>query len=256
MLMSSPSADSLLLMSQKPKKFVALSCSHGQYINQEAASKALSFISDYRPDRIFHLGDFIDASAFRANGLANEGDTFKDLEWGLNWILELRPNILFMGNHEARLVRLISSKNETVSFAAHEAYKKILSISSMLKCELVDYTGTYDPDSWRLIGDTAIGHGYMYNENAARDHVEMIGRPVIFGHTHKMVRQAGRMHGAPEGVSVGCLCDIPAMNYAHGRRATSAWDHGLAFGEYTDKWCKVYLERLTQWQKPKIKQAT
>lgn len=240
---------------QKTKKFLAVSCSHGQYINQDAANKILAFRDEYKPHSVLHLGDFVDCAAFRAGGTSNEGDIIADLEWGIKWVLDLAPTTLFYGNHEARLIRLSDSRNEMVSYAATEALNRIDRMTQKLKCDVVDYTGTYDPAAWRLLGNTAFGHGFLYNEQAARDHVEMIGRPVVFGHVHKILRQAGRMHGAPEGVCVGCVCDIPSMAYAANRRATAAWDLGYAWGEYTDEWCKVYVERIGQWQPSEIKRA-
>jgi len=243
---------------QKPKRFLAVSCSHGHLINKDAAEAVLKFKDEYKPSHIMHLGDFVDCEVFRAGAIrdGSGGDIVSDLRYGLEFVERLAPNTLFLGNHENRLYRLLSeSKNELVLYAAGDVVHKIELMAKQLKAEIVPYSGTGSTDCWRLLGNTAFGHGIMYNEQAARDHAEMLGRPVVFGHVHKILRQPGRCPGAPEGVSVGCLADIPAMGYAGTRRQTASWDLGYCFGEYTDTWCKVYTERITQWQPAKIKPA-
>jgi hypothetical protein len=144
------------------------------------------------------------------------------------------------------------SRNEFVVYAANRLIETIEQLARHCKAELVPYAGTFDPNSWRLYGGTAFGHGFMYGEMCARDHAEMLGIPVVFGHAHKLIRQSGRVLGAPEGICAGCVCDIPSMAYAKTRRQTAAWDHGFVWGEYTDKYCKLYIERVNTWQRPKI----
>jgi hypothetical protein len=240
------------------KKWLAVSCSHGHLINREAAEYVLKFKDELKPHKVFHLGDFIDAGCFRAGALRNGegGDIIADLRYGLEFVERLAPTTLFMGNHEDRLFNLVDeSNNELVKFAAGEVINRIENLARNCKAEIVPYSGTGSVDCWRLLGGTAFGHGIMYNEQAARDHAEMLGRPVVFGHVHKILTQAARSPNAPQGTAVGCLADIPAMGYAKSRRATASWDLGFAWGEYGDNWCKVYTERISQWSPAKIKEA-
>ena len=242
----------------KPKKFIAISCSHGHLIDRSAAEYVLKFKDELKVSKAFHLGDFIDAGCFRAGALrdGSGGDIVDDLRYGLEFVERFSPTTLWMGNHEDRLFNLLSeSTNELVKFAAGEVVSKIESLARKCKAEIVPYSGTGSVECWRLLGGTAFGHGIMYNEQAARDHAEMLGRPVVFGHVHKILTQAGRCPGAPQGIAVGCLANIPAMGYSKSRRATASWDLGFVWGEYTDKWCKVYTERISQWQPSEIKQA-
>lgn len=243
---------------QKPKKWFAVSCSHGHLINRDAAEKALKARDELAPAKVFHLGDFIDADCFRAGALRDGGgsDIVADLQYGLEFVEKLAPTSLFMGNHEDRLFNLLGeSKNELVRYAAGDVIKKIEDMARRLKAEMVPYSGAADPNCWRVLGNTAFGHGIMYNEQAARDHAEMLGCPVVFGHVHKILQQPGRTPGAPLGTAVGCLADIPAMGYSKSRRSTAAWDLGYAHGEFTDTWCSVHVERIEQWQKVELKQA-
>jgi predicted phosphodiesterase len=239
----------------KPKRILVVSCSHGHLINDEAAAAVLKFREEYKPHTVLHLGDAIDAGCFMASNVrTGEGDPIdRDLQRGIEFVENLSPTTLFMGNHEDRLWRLRhESRNEFVTYAADRVIKSIEQLAKACKAEMVPYAGTFDPNSWRTYGGTAFGHGFMYNEQAARDHAEMLGMPVVIGHVHKLLRQPGRAIGAPEGIAVGCLCDIPSMAYAKTKRQTSAWDHGYAWGEYGENWCRLYLERISKWKRPNI----
>ena len=242
----------------KPRKFLAVSCSHGHLINRDAAEVVLKFKNEYKPDVCIHAGDFIDADCFRAGALrSGEGsDIIGDLVYGMEFLQRLEPTTIFAGNHEDRLYRLqAESKSELVQFAVAEVLSKIDKLIYSLKADYVPYAGMSNPASYRELGGTLFCHGYAYGQMAARDHVESTGRPIVMGHIHKLAAQPGRLPGAPMGYAVGCLCDIPAMAYAKSRRETATWDHGFAYGEYTDTWCMVHLERINKWQPAKYKQA-
>ena len=74
----------------------------------------------------------------------------------------------------------------------------------------------------------------MYSENALRDTVEMLGCPVVMGHTHTIQTQPGRCVGAPVGYSAGLLADPDSLDYASARRATLRWRTGWLYGEVTN----------------------
>lgn len=236
------------------KRILVVSCSHGAHMDKESANAVLKFKRDYKPHKTIHLGDFLDLSAFMGSHLdKGKGDEIEpDLNQGIDFVNELEPDLLFMGNHEDRIWNLEQHGSELIRWAAKQVRVKIEKLAKSLHAELIPYTGTFDPNSCRLIGGTAFLHGYMFSEQACRDHAEMIGRPIVMGHVHKLIRQPGRCHGAPEGISVGCLASIPAMHYAKNRRATASWDNGFAFGNYDTNWCKLHLERIKAWQPAKI----
>jgi hypothetical protein len=87
---------------------------------------------------------------------------------------------------------------------------------------------------WHDLGGTAFGHGFMHSEAAVRDHVEMVRKPIVMGHLHRVDRVAGRSFGAPVGWSIGCLADIGSMHYARRQRSVTRWQHGVAWGEYVE----------------------
>lgn len=243
---------------QKPKRWLAVSCSHGHLINKDAAAAVAKFAADYKPQVRIHLGDFIDADAFRAGALrSGEGsDIIGDLIYGLEFLKRIEFTTIFQGNHEDRLYRLLSeSKSELVQYAAGDVVHKMEGMISELKADYVPYAGMSNPASYRELGGTLFCHGFAFGMMAPRDHVESTGRPIVMGHIHKIAAQPGRLPGAPMGYAVGCLCDIPAMTYAKNRRETGTWDHAICYGETTDKWCSVNIARINEWQPAEYKQA-
>lgn len=232
------------------KKILVVSCSHGNHIDSASAKAVLQFKKEYKPDTIIHLGDFIDLSAFMASNLKDgSGERIDpDLEEGLDFVMKLEPTTIFLGNHEDRLYNLASSNQELVRWAASKVTQDIEYMARKLKAELVPYAGTFDSRSWRRYGNTAFGHGFLYSEHAVRDHVEMVGMPVVHGHIHKIVHQPGRAIGAPMGISVGCLASVPAMAYAKNRRATASWCNGYGWGEYDSTKCVLHTTRIKEWQ--------
>ena len=215
------------------KRWVAVTCTHGRYVSPAVTAELWAFLKDYKPDLRIHLGDVWDTSAWRAGarGTADEGlDLSADFEAGASFLRRYEPHIVFLGNHDWRPYRFTRSPNAIVRRAAQACVDEIeCIITRELVAELVPYRVM---DGWRMIGDTAFGHGYMYGENAVRDTAEMLGRPIVMGHVHTITSQPGRVLGAPTGRSAGLIADIRQLEYAHGRRNTLRWQNGWLYGEY------------------------
>ena len=81
-------------------------CRHGHKADANASKALLQFRESFKPDFVADLGDFIDTAAFRAGarGDADEAEPVQpDLQSGLDFIEQMRPNVILCGNHEARL---------------------------------------------------------------------------------------------------------------------------------------------------------
>lgn len=233
---------------------MAVSCSHGHLINEEASAKALKFKKKYKPDITLHLGDFIDASAFMGKGTGTDtesDDIWRDLRAGLEFVERLEPDVLFCGNHEARLWNLLESKNELKRDCARNNIDRIQQFAKKTGAKLVEYGSMSDPESYRRLGPLAVGHGWSFGMNAERDHAAITGRPTLIGHVHRLQRQPAYFFGGPEGVSVGCLCDINKMKYASTRRATAGWVNGWVYGTVSDDNYELHIKRATRWTKQK-----
>lgn len=225
------------------KRWMAVGCSHGYLADPKALATVLEFKKRFKPQIRVHLGDFTDQTAFRSGAAGTKDETVSiadDLSHGLNFLSEFAPTHLLNGNHEARLWKLADHHNEIVARAASTTIQEIKTLADKLKCQYVDH---YDiTRSWIEIGDTKFIHGFMFSENAIRDHSEHFGRCVI-AHLHTVGEAAGRRSDNARCYCVGTLANIPSMSYALTRRATARWSHGFAYGETNGKETIVWLSQ-------------
>ena len=238
------------------KRAMFIGCSHGHLVNQALMMEVLAFAEEFKPHHRVHLGDAFDMAAFRsgAAGSKDEGGNIEDdLGFGISFLRQYRPTLFMFGNHEDRIVQLSTHHRDIVASAARYALQSLDGIFSTLKCEVVQYGTIADLNSWRLFGDTAVGHGYLFGENCTRDTVEMLGMNVIHAHDHKAKLQPGRTSRGLMGYSVGTLADIPAMGYAKSRRATASWSAGIVFGEFKEGMSEWHLKLLKSAPRPQIK---
>lgn len=227
----------------KFKRFLSCGCSHGHLADPAALATVLKFAKTFKPHRRIHLGDFTDMAAFRSGAAGTKDETVSiaaDLTHGLNFLKAFRPTDVLVGNHEIRLWKLADHHNEIVSRAASTVITEIRETTDKLKARFVEH---YDiTRSWVTLGDTKFMHGFMYGEQAIRDHSEHFGK-VVLAHLHQVGEAAGRRSDNARGYCVGTLANIPSMSYALQRRSTARWSHGFAFGEYSNTECHVWLSQ-------------
>lgn len=98
--------------------------------------------------------------------------------------------------------------------------------------------------NWFNFGDSIAGHGWMFNEQATRDHVETFSEgkyKVIHAHTHVPCMAYGRQSNALPGYCVGMIGDPDKFDYAITRRNWLRWSHGAIKIEYTDTQSRIEL---------------
>lgn len=228
---------------------MAVGCTHGHLADPRAIRAMLKFRESYKPDTTLHLGDFTDMAALRAGARRDVDDPDRaqnmadDLLAGLSFLYELEPTYIHLGNHEDRLCALVHSGNAVMSYAAGEVLAKIEVAAKLMKAKIVPYDGLR-PEACTLLGDTLFLHGVIFSQSAARDHAETLGMNCVFAHTHRVAMEPARTQRACIGYNIGCGIDLK-VSYAKSRRATSAWGHGFAYGEYCDTACVVNLVSLS-----------
>jgi hypothetical protein len=154
-------------------------------------------------------------------------------------ILEYRPTHLILGNHDIRIFKQAESHNAIVALAAGQARNAFLTAVNKAKVKV--FVDSYDIRTARfMLGDTKCVHGWMYGENAVRDHAEHFGK-VLFAHLHTAGIARGRRDDSAKGACVGTLANVGLMDYANTRRSTARWSHGLIWGEHSDKECHFWL---------------
>lgn len=225
---------------------MGVGCSHGNLIDQNAASAVIKFKNGFKPKRIFHLGDWCDTAALRggSKGTSDEGKPINcDIDEGLLFLEALGVTDCTMGNHDERPWRYLGSPN-----AMHRELGQMLvdGIERKMKKLKINWRNSWDVRSWIDYAGYKWMHGYMFGENASRDHAEAHGN-VIFAHTHTTAVQKGRRDDCPTGINIGTLCTIGNMDYAKNRRKTLSWSQGFVWGEsYKGKVAYIYLHENGQ----------
>ena len=235
---------------------MVVGCSHGEMIDPVAERGVLQFKERFNPKRIIHLGDFLDTTCFRsgAKGTADQSEEIDpDFNSGLNFLENLEVTDALMGNHEARLWRMCKDPDAKVRWCSSQLINKIRERCKKQNTKLIEYFPEGELFGFLKLGDYKVMHGYLYGENACRDHSESHGN-VIHAHTHRPGVAKGRRDDNPTGYCVGTLTKIGNMDYAKGRRSTLSWGQGLVFGYYTDKKAQCWLHEqrkdLTEWKTP------
>jgi predicted phosphodiesterase len=245
----------------KPKKILAVSCSHGLSLDPAARHAVMCLRDQIKPEIVLHLGDWMDTAAFmRSAGESERGQSvIEDCAAGVDFLTDLRPTVLFCGNHDDRLWKEADHPNTMRRDLARLVIEKIEAFCATISARLIQYTGALNATGWLKIGPCVFGHGVMFGENAARDHAEAFagqGKYVIFGHTHRIIVQAGRTMGETMGYSIGCLCNKPAMEYAKNRRQTMAWQHAALIGEIGEDGACLSVSQLGTSEPEPIQEMT
>lgn len=230
---------------------MAVGCSHGHWADPTALDAVLKFGESWHPHTRVHLGDYLDTTAFRSGADAKDRQSpiHPDVEKGIEFLQAYRPDILFNGNHDIRLWNAAEHPDAILAGAAQGLIKQIYT-SLPAKCQFID---TYDiKKSVLRIADTSLLHGFMYNENAIRDHAEHFGKCMI-AHLHTVGQAAGRRDSGGSCYCVGYLGDAEKFKYAKQRRSMAKWSQGFAWGEYSDKEMVIWLNERTKegtWRMP------
>lgn len=235
-------------ITRKWNKFFVVGCSHGNLIDPVAAEAVLKFKDKWKPKKTIHLGDFVDTAAFRSGskGTSDESEPIgPDIDSGISFLQALRPNLVFNGNHEARLWRLLNHNNAIISDCAGQIVNRLQMAMTRLKAEYVE---NWSARSYRMIGNYKLMHGYMYGENATRDHAISHGN-IIHAHTHRPAMSKPKRDDSVIGYCVGTLSNISSMDYAACRSSTLSWGGGFVWGEYSDDLTVCWLHEQPQSQK-------
>lgn len=235
---------------KKWKKFLVCGCSHGSLADPKALDAIVKFRKDFKPDTVVHLGDVFDSTAFRTGAKGNK-DEAADIDFdvfsGLDFLERLQPHVVFIGNHEDRIWKLQDSPKAIEQKVARDLVRHITKfIRKDLRARFIDhYVIT---ESWAWLGPFKLGHGWMFNESAIRDHADMAGSCMI-AHLHRAGVERGRILGGATGICVGMLADPNKLSYADRQRAKTKWTQGWVYGEYAGDML-VHHHRVLNESKP------
>lgn len=223
----------------KPVRYIAVSDTHGDQLDPDAAHAFFAFLKDWKPTHRLHLGDAFDFRCFRRKASDEEqrDGLREDVEAGCAFLRKFQPTVFLRGNHDERLQDMIASDD-----------KRMSGLCGMLADEIADAHGEACqvlPYHKRL-GVYTLGasrrfiHGFGHGLYAARQAALVYG-DVSMGHGHAVdsipipgvAPRVGRM--------IGCLCRLDmSYNRAHlnALRHEHGWEYGLVHDDGT----------VTSWQ--------
>lgn len=222
------------------KRIVVISDTQLPYDDRRALKAVISFIGDYQPDEVIHIGDLMDfpqPSRWTKDTAGEfQGSVFKDCEDAKKRLLgPLRavyggPIGVHEGNHDER------PRTYLAKYAPALAESNAFDIDKML-----DFDGfgmkllpTFHPvaPGWltthghkgqitlsRVGGSTALGAAKKFSKS------------VVMGHTHRLGMHsetggyAGRVSRSVTGMEVGNLMDMKKAHYLKG--GTANWQQGF-----------------------------
>jgi hypothetical protein len=226
---------------QKWRRFMALGCTHGDLADPSRLDEAIAFRDRFQPEIKFDLGDVADTRAFRSGARGSKdgaSDPVPDRNAAAGWIRRYEPTHLTWGNHDWRLVEWQNHPDAVVAFAASLIWEELQKAVREVHAKTRPY---HIEKGWFKMGGVHWGHGWMFNQNAVRDHAEMVGGRVVIAHLHTPEQVPGRVIGAGSSACVGTLSDVDKMTYADRNRSKTRWGAGIAFGEISERDTRLWL---------------
>lgn len=227
--------------------YFVLPDAHYPFENKELMAKIHKCIANNKVAGVCLSGDWLDLQtlgSYNAESLGMLRHISLDEEYaaGLKGIEDLEKvldpgarRMFLWGNHCDRYYREINKKDNA------KYGSTLQNPNDALKLKEYNYE---IKDNWKddffTIGDIDITHGVYCNIHTAKKHLDMHGRSIMFGHTHRVQSYT---HGNITGYNIGCLADIndKAFNYMP-RMQKEVWSNAFAVINVIDG--KSYVEMI------------
>lgn len=195
------------------KKIAICTDSHGDKRNARAVSLFRQFVGDFKPDIRLHLGDWMNAEAFR-----NGADEFErrtglkdDKREALEFLEWYQPTHLLDGNHDYRLPQYVKHSPGPLANYVSEILEDVGTLLAKFKTVHLPY---HKSRGVLKIGKLKAIHGFFAGVTAPQQHARYFGN-VVFGHTHRFSEASvpgAHSGGRAVARGIGCLCDLD-MDY-------------------------------------------
>jgi len=215
---------------QRIRKIVVCTDTHGDQQDPKAVRLFHEFCRDYKPDLRLHLGDYVNAEAFRTGAGEHERRVGlkADLDAAFEFLDTFKPTHLLDGNHDDRLPLYVRHSPGPLADYVRGTLDQLAVLTGRMKTVRLPY------DKRRgviQIGNLKALHGFFCGVNAPQMHARAFGS-CIFGHTHRF--SAVSVPGAHSGGravarGVGCLCHLD-LEYNARQVDTLAQAQGWAYG--------------------------
>lgn len=206
---------------------------HTPLHDEDAFCAFLSFVKDFQPDEIDHLGDlgewesvshWIEDKRRKIEGKRLKAD-FDACNNMLDRVEEVLPKnkkikrVFCIGNHEDWIEQYLD---------CHPEMEDIVDLRSNLRFKERGYE-VYDLNDYYRSGKIVCTHGPYENMFHAKTNAEKVGTNVIYGHLHThQVCTLRNLDSPYKGVAIPCLCKL---NKDFLKNRLVNWIHGFAFSE-------------------------
>ena len=207
-------------------KLVIVADNHGNMIDEQTENSLFKVVDALKPDLRIHLGDFLNLNAWRDGATPEERrESLKDdIDAGIRFLNEYRPNVMTMGNHDYRLWKKAREGNADTREYAEEQIEKVTNCLNKHKTKTFAWgvrRGVYEIAGQRMI------HGYSAGITATATMGAKYGR-CVHGHNH-----TGDIVWLPTydgGFAQSCpsMCDNNKMEYQLGQVASFKHISGFA----------------------------
>lgn len=231
------------------KRILAVGCSHGEFIDTDAAKAIIRFKDAWKPHTRVHLGDAFDFSCLRSGARRDpedpDNDQLPDLEPGFRFLEAFDTTHYIWGNHEDRVNGFADHWNARMATLGTYIRNDILSFCRRRRMIV---KSTWDNRTWFQFGNYKWGHGTLFGVNYLKDSARAFGNCVVVHAHHPGIATAERDDGA-RALSPGCLRTFDSAGYAKSRKATLGWGLGFVWGEYNDDEAVLWLHSQPTGQK-------
>lgn len=221
------------------EKSIFVGCSHGDLVSQDAVKAVKRFMDDWKPKHRVHLGDAWDFRALRKGaGPEERAEGIRyDYNCGLEFLDWYKPQILTMGNHDARPYRAAGE------FSNGPLADMMATFCEQIEDDLRQRRIKWTPwgvNNWATlpIGGPKLLHGYRSTMYPAKAHFEVYGESIC-AHVHKPDYYEARHADGGKAYTVGTLADISKLTYADAHTAKLGWRNSFLYGLHntkTGKW--------------------
>ena len=214
----------------KFKKFIACGDNHGSLVSDEAVTKLMRFMGDWKPDYRIHLGDVRDFSPLRRGASQEEkaeGIT-EDFKAGLRFLDLFRPQFLTLGNHDDRVFQhathcadgILRERCDELAGAIEREFTK----RKITWCEYKVNKFLRMPE-----GGPKLIHGFRSTVYPAKAHHDNWGE-CLHGHCHTSDQYTARHIDGGKTFSIGCLADLDKLTYSDRQPAKLGHRNGFLYG--------------------------
>lgn len=204
--------------------------------DQRAVNAAIEFLSDYKPDMVMVMGDFLDCAPLshwpqddlKPRRIVPEAQEGRKLLKRIAEASKAEHLVFLTGNHEDWVRQAMVAKMPEL-FDGLEELDCLPDVGALLE---LDKTGWLEIplNQFFKVGHAYFTHGLYTGTTHAKKHADMIKANIYYGHTHDVQSfQSTSLTGPMEAHSLGCLSKLDAK-FMKGR--PNNWSHAIGVFEF------------------------